>query len=228
MKTSEKGIELNISLEDFCPQAIKCLKSEKYYTIGFGHCGKDVKENDTITKSKAIDLLKSDLEKFEKKVNKYSSYDFTQNEYDALMSFCYNVGNIDQLTAKGTRSKKEIADKMLLYCKSGGKVIRGLQKRREKERSLFLKSSTSNFYPRYIGASNDLNTIFSAIGVPNNLNGSWEKRKAIATKNGIYDYVGSLTDNVKLIALAKNGKLKRVDQFHPFILYIETTRKNLF
>ena len=210
MKTSEKGIELIISSEGFCTKATTCLKSEKYYTIGFGHYGKDVKENDTITKSKAIDLLKSDLEKFEKKVNKYSSYNFTQNEYDSLVSFCYNVGNIDQLTAKGTRSKKEIADKMLLYCKSGGKVIRGLQKRREKERALFLKSSTSNFYPRYTGASNDLNTIFSAIGVPNHLNGCWEKRKAIATKNGIYDYVGSLTDNVKLIALAKNGKLKRV------------------
>ena len=210
MKTSENGIELIISFEVFCPKATKCLKSEKYYTIGFGHYGKDVKENDTITKSKAIDLLKSDLEKFEKKVNKYNSYNFTQNEYDALVSFCYNVGNIDQLTAKGTRSKKEIADKILLYCKSGGKVIRGLQKRREKERALFLKSSTSNFYPRYTGASNDLNTIFSAIGVPNHLNGCWEKRKAIATKNGIYDYVGSLTDNVKLIALAKNGKLKRV------------------
>ena len=210
MKTRKKGIELIISFEGFCPNATKCLKSEKYYTIGFGHYGKDVKENDTITKSKAIDLLKSDLEKFEKKVNKYSSYNFTQNEYDALVSFCYNVGNIDQLTAKGTRSKKEIADKMLLYCKSDGKVIRGLQKRREKERALFLKSSTSNFYPRYVGASNDLNIIFSAIGVPNHLNGCWEKRKAIATKNGIYDYVGSLTDNVKLIALAKNGKLKRV------------------
>lgn len=100
---------------------------------------------------------------------------------------------------------------MLLYCKSGGNVIRGLQKRREKERALFLKCSTSNFYPRYIGASNDINTIFSAIGVPNRLNGCWERRKAIATKNGVYDYVGSLTDNVKLIALAKNGKLKRVE-----------------
>lgn len=211
MKTSEKGIELITRFEGFCSKAAKCLKSEKYYTIGFGHYGKDVKENDTITKSKAVDLLKSDLEKFEKKVNKYSSYDFTQNEFDALISFCYNVGNIDQLTAKGTRSKKEIADKMLLYCKSGGKVISGLQKRREKERALFLKSSTSNFYPRYIGASNDINTIFSAIGVPNHLNGCWERRKAIATKNGIYDYVGSLTDNVKLIALAKNGKLKRVE-----------------
>lgn len=211
MKTSKKGIELIIGLEGFCSKAAKCLKSEKYYTIGFGHYGKDVGENDTITKSKAIELLKSDLSKFEKKVDKYSAYNFTQNEFDALVSFCYNVGNIDQLTAKGTRTKKEIADKMLLYCKSGGKVIIGLQKRREKERALFLKCSTSNFYPRYVGASNDLNTIFSAIGVPNHLNGCWERRKVIATKNGIYDYVGSLTDNIKLIALAKNGKLKRVE-----------------
>ena len=125
MKTSEKGIELIISFEGFCFKATKCLKSEIYYTIGFGHYGKDVKENDTITKSKAFDLLKSDLEKFEKKVNKYSAYNFTQNEFDALVSFCYNVGNIDQLTAKGTRSKKEIADKMLLYCKSRGNLIRG-------------------------------------------------------------------------------------------------------
>lgn len=211
MKISEKGIELIIGFEGFCPKAIKCLKSEKYYTIGFGHYGKDVGENDTITKLKAIELLKSDLSKFEKKVDKYGAYNFTQNEFDALVSFCYNIGNIDQLTAKGTRTKKEIADKMLLYCKSGGKVIRGLQKRREKERALFLKCSKSNFYPRYIGASNDINTIFSSIGVPNHLNGCWERRKAIATKNGIYDYVGSLTDNVKLIALAKNGKLKRVE-----------------
>lgn len=211
MKTSKKGIELIIGFEGFSPKATKCLKSEKYYTIGFGHYGKDVGENDTITKTKAIELLKSDLVKFEKKVEKYSAYDFTQNEFDALVSFCYNVGNIDQLTAKGTRTKKEIADKMLLYCKSGGKVIRGLQKRREKERALFLKGSTSNFYPKYTGASNDLNTIFSAIGVPNHLNGCWERRKAVANRNGIYDYVGGLVDNVKLIALAKSGKLKRVD-----------------
>ncbi len=87
MRTSEKGIELIISFEGFCPNATKCLKSEKYYTIGFGHYGKDVKENDTITKSKAIDLLKSDLEKFEKKVNKYS---LKFNEFETLNKLIYS------------------------------------------------------------------------------------------------------------------------------------------
>ena len=215
MRTSEKGINLIISFEGFCGKATKAVSTEKYYTIGYGHYGKDVKETDTITKTDAIELLKKDIKKFETKVMKYNSvYDFTQNEFDALVSFAYNVGNIDQLAARGTRTRKEIADAMLRYIKSGGTVLNGLRKRRVRERELFLnnsnpKCSTSNFYPKYTGASKDLNTVFSAIGVPTHLNGSWEKRKAIATKNGIYDYVGSLTDNIRLLALAKSGKLKK-------------------
>lgn len=210
MKTSKKGVELIIDFEGFCSKATKAVPTEKYYTIGYGHYSKDVKENDTITKENAIDLLEKDLKRFETKVMKYNSvYNFTQNEFDALVSFAYNVGNIDQLTAKGKRTKKEIADAMLRYIKSGGNVLDGLRKRRNKERELFLNCSTSNFYPKYTGASKDLNTVFSAIGVPSHLNGSWEKRKAIATKNGIYDYVGSLTDNIRLLALAKSGKLKK-------------------
>lgn len=215
MRISEKGINLIIGFEGFCGKATKAVSTEKYYTIGYGHYGKDVNENDTITKSDAIELLKKDIKKFETKVMKYNTaYHFTQNEFDALVSFAYNVGNIDQLTARGTRTRKEIADAMLRYIKSGGTVLNGLRKRRVKERELFLnnsipKCSTSNFYPKYTGASKDLNTVFSAIGVPSHLNGSWEKRKAIATKNGIYDYVGSLTDNIRLLALAKSGKLKK-------------------
>ena len=211
MKTSENGIDLIISFEGFCPKATKCLKSEKYYTIGFGHYGKDVKENDTITKSKAVDLLKSDLEKFEKKVNKYSTYDFTQNEFDALVSFCYNVGNIDQLTAKGTRTKKEIADAMLLYIKSGGNVLDGLRKRRTMERELFLKCSTSNFYPKYNGASKDIDVVLSSIGVNSNFYGNYKKRIPLAEVNGIKNYTGSLSDNIKLLSLAKTGNLKKVE-----------------
>lgn len=215
MRTSEKGINLIIDFEGFCGKATKAVSTEKYYTIGYGHYGKDVNENDTITKSDAIELLKKDIKKFETKVMKYNKvYGFTQNEFDALVSFAYNVGNIDQLTARGTRTRKEIADAMLLYIKSGGSVLNGLRKRRVRERELFLnnsipKCSASNFYPKYTGASKDLNTVFSVIGVPSHLNGSWEKRKAIATKNGIYDYVGSLTDNIRLLALAKSGKLKK-------------------
>ena len=211
MKISENGLNLIISFEGFCPKATKAVKTEKYYTIGYGHYGKDVDENQTITKENALSLLKNDMKRFETKVMKYNNcYNFTQNEFDALVSFAYNVGNIDKLTAKGTRTKKEIADSMLLYIKSGGNVLDGLRKRRTKERELFLNGSTSNFYPKYNGASKDIDIVLSSIGVKSSLYGNYKKRIPLAKVNGIKNYTGSMADNIKLLSLAKTGNLKKV------------------
>ena len=211
MKISENGLNLIISFEGFCPKATKAVKTEKYYTIGYGHYGKDVGENQTITKEDALKLLKKDMKRFETKVMKYNNcYNFTQNEFDALVSFAYNVGNIDRLTAKGTRTKKEIADAMLLYIKSGGNVLDGLRKRRIRERELFLKCSTSNFYPKYNGASKDIDVVLSSIGVNSKFYGNYKKRIPLAEVNGIKNYTGNLSDNIKLLSLAKSGNLKKV------------------
>lgn len=212
MKISKAGIDFIIEFEGFSAKACKCVNTEKYYTIGYGHYGSDVKKDDTITKEEARKLLESDLLSFEKKVSKYDSkYDFNQNEFDALVSFAYNVGNIDQLTAKGTRSREKIAECMLLYNKSGGKVLNGLVKRREAESNLFLSSvSTSNYYPKYVGNSNNIDIVLKAIGVSDKYLGSWTCRKPIANNNGILNYTGSMAHNLKLISLAKSGKLKRV------------------
>ena len=212
MKISENGLKLIIDFEGFCPKATKAVKTEKYYTIGYGHYGKDVEENQTITKKEALLLLKNDVKRFESKVMKYyDCYNFTQNEFDALVSFAYNVGNIEQLTAKGTRTKKEIAEAMLLYIKSGGNVLNGLRKRRNKERELFLKCSTSNFYPKYNGASKDIDVVLSAIGVKSIFYGNYKKRIPLAKANGIKNYTGGLSDNIKLLSLAKTGNLKKVE-----------------
>lgn len=211
MKISENGLNLIISFEGFCPKATKAVKTEKYYTIGYGHYGKDVDEKQTITKEEALTLLKKDIKRFETKVMKYNDcYNFTQNEFDALVSFAYNVGNIDQLTAKGTRTKKEIADAMLLYIKSGGNVLNGLRKRRNKERELFLKCSTSNFYPKYNGASKDIDVVLSSVGVNSKFYGNYKKRIPLAEVNDIKNYTGSPSDNIKLLSLAKTGNLKKV------------------
>ena len=211
MKISENGLNLIISFEGFCPKATKAVKTEKYYTIGYGHYGKDVGEKQAITKEEALTLLKKDMKRFETKVMKYNNcYNFTQNEFDALVSFAYNVGNIDQLTAKGTRTKKEIADAMLLYIKSGGNVLDGLRKRRIRERELFLKCSTSNFYPKYNGASKDIDVVLSSIGVNSKFYGNYKKRIPLAEVNGIKNYTGNLSDNIKLLSLAKSGNLKKV------------------
>lgn len=107
-------------------------------TIGYGHTGKDVKPNQTITKKKAIILLKKDLARFERHVQSYNYiYEWTDNEFSALVSFAFNIGNIDQLTAYGTRTRSQIRSAMLKYVKANGKTLQGLVKRRKAELKLF-------------------------------------------------------------------------------------------
>ena len=210
MKISKKGIELIISFEGFSNRACKCVPTEKYYTIGYGHYGKDVASDATITKKDAFALLKKDLSLFEKKVDKYNHiYHFSPNEFDALVSFCYNVGNIDKLTVNGRRSKSEIADAMLRYTHSGGKELRGLVRRRTMERELFLSDSGASYYSKYVGTDKNIDVIFRKIGVESKYIGSYLARKPIAKANGIDNYGGSFNENTMLILLAKQGKLKR-------------------
>lgn len=142
MTINDKGIKLIKSFEGLRLKAYKALPSEKYFTIGYGHYGADVKEGQTITEAEAEALLRSDLKKYEAKVNKYSAYNWNDNEFSALVSFAYNIGNIDGLTKKGERSREEIKKVWKSYCKSGWKEIPGLVRRREAELKLFNEGET--------------------------------------------------------------------------------------
>lgn len=142
MMINDKGITLIKSFEGLRLKAYKALPSEKYYTIGYGHYGADVKEGQTITEAEAEALLRADLKKYEAKVNKYSAYNWNDNEYSALVSFAYNIGNIDGLTKKGERSREEIKKVWTSYSKAGGKELPGLVRRREAELKLFNEDET--------------------------------------------------------------------------------------
>lgn len=135
---SANGLNLIKSFEGCKLTAYKCVPTEKYYTIGYGHYGSDVKAGMTITLKRAEELLLQDCQKFVNHVNTYmDKYNFNQNQFDALVSFAYNIGNIKQLTANGTRTMAQISAKITAYNKSGGKVLNGLVKRRAKEKELF-------------------------------------------------------------------------------------------
>lgn len=140
MTISNKGIALIGRFEGCRLTAYKCPAG--VWTIGYGHTGSvdgvKVGNGMKITKDKATELLRFDCARFEAHVSKYSRYNWTQNEFDALVSFAYNVGNINGLTASGKRSRSEIAEAMLRYNKAGGKVLSGLTRRRQAERELFL------------------------------------------------------------------------------------------
>lgn len=117
------------------------------WTIGYGITnadrsitGKLIHKGMKISKDTAEKWLRESLiKKYLPLVLKYDKqYNWNQNELDALVSFCYNIGSIKQLTADGTRSKAVVASKILQYNKAGGKVYRGLTRRRKAERELFL------------------------------------------------------------------------------------------
>lgn len=112
----------------------------KYYSIGYGHNGPDVKPDMTVTKEQAEELFKWDLKKFENGVN--STGVWSQNEFDALLDFSYNcgLGSLQNIVKLDTR--EQIADKMLEYCKdSHGVTLPGLVARRQFDHDLFLRDS---------------------------------------------------------------------------------------
>ena len=72
------------------------------------------------------------------------------------------------------------------------------------------KVAVAQYYNKYTGISTKVDTVLSDIGVPAKYRGSWAKRKPIANKNGIKLYVGTASQNNKMISLAQKGKLKKV------------------
>jgi GH24 family phage-related lysozyme (muramidase) len=145
MTISDNGISLIKRFEGCRLIAYKPVAAERYYTIGYGHYGKDVYAGMHITQAQADAYLRQDLAKYEHKVDIYDgTYHWSQNEFDALVSFAYNVGSIDQLTAHGTRSKQQIADKILSYVYGAGhRKLSGLVTRRKAEHELFIRENPS-------------------------------------------------------------------------------------
>lgn len=141
MAVSERGVELVAKYEGWRLQAYKCPAG--VWTIGYGHTA-GVKPGDTLPSQEyAKKLLKEDLAKYAASVNNcvkkgLIAFPLTQNQFDALTSFCYNCGAGSLQKLVTGRSAAEVADKLPAYNKGGGKVLAGLVKRREEERALFL------------------------------------------------------------------------------------------
>lgn len=146
LSISNNGLALIKKFEGCKLTAYKPISTEKYWTIGYGHYGSDVKQGQTITQSQADTYLKSDCATAEKAVNRYNDkYYWNQNQFDALVSFTFNcgVGNLNMLLNNGSRTIAEISAKITAYNKAGGKVLQGLVNRRAAEKELFDKSLTS-------------------------------------------------------------------------------------
>ena len=139
MKTSQRGINLIKQFEGVRLTAYKCPAG--VYTIGYGHT-RGVKRGMKITEEEASAYLAADLLNSEKAVERYDSvYHWNQYEFDALVSFTFNCGatNLRSLLRNGQRNRSQIAATLPLYRKAGGKVLKGLERRRAAEKALFLE-----------------------------------------------------------------------------------------
>jgi GH24 family phage-related lysozyme (muramidase) len=118
----------------------KAYDDFKQMSIGYGTRAR--KGETSISKGEAESRLAAELGKARSHVenlNEKYGYDFSPNQLDALTSFSYNVGSLNQLTENGKRDKATIARKILEYNKAGGKVLKGLANRRKAEHNLFIQ-----------------------------------------------------------------------------------------
>lgn len=144
-KTSEVGKKLIKQFEGFRAAAYVCPAG--VVTIGYGTTeifGKPVKLGSTITSDEADRFLEEDLKKFEDAINKNVNITITQNQFDALVSFVYNVGIGNFITSTLLKKINEgkiqdAANEFLRWNKANKKVLAGLTRRRQAERDLFLK-----------------------------------------------------------------------------------------
>ena len=143
---SKAGINLITSFED--------LKLDAYddgtgtWTIGFGTTvypdGIRVKQGDHCTVEQAKSFFQHDLKRFQASVNNTVRVMLSQNQFDALVSLSYNIGqnafnNSTLLKCLNAGNYQAAADQFLVWSKGGGQIFKGLVRRREVERALFLK-----------------------------------------------------------------------------------------
>ncbi len=141
MKISQKGIDLVKSFEGLELKAYK--DSVGVVTIGYGSTGSHVSMGMRITREQAEQLLKKALERFEKGVSDLVKVPLNQNQFDALVSFSFNLGlgNLKSSTLLKKLNVKDYqgaADEFPRWNRAGGKVLKGLTRRRIAERDLFL------------------------------------------------------------------------------------------
>lgn len=143
MRTSQKGVSLIKSFEGLRLKAYQ--DSVGVWTIGYGAtCG--IAAGMTITNEQAERMLINDISRFEPEIERLVKVPLSQAQWDALMSFTYNLGaaNLGESTLLRLLNACDYAgaaEQFKRWNKAGGSVLPGLARRRSAERMMFLSSA---------------------------------------------------------------------------------------
>lgn len=150
MKISQSGIDLIKKFEGCSLTAYK-LEGESYWTIGYGRTFDNSITASTVwTQEQAEEALIEDLAKYEKYVNNIALVKFpnmTQNQFNALVSYCYNrgQGGLKQLI-NASETLSEVSSNLIIYWGSAERYKTGLLRRRKAEQELFNTIELSKEY----------------------------------------------------------------------------------
>lgn len=146
MKISQRGIDLIKQAEGLRLEAYQ--DSVRVWTIGYGHT-REVRVGQVITEKEAEGLLREDLDEFERGVLYATSpVKLTQGQFDALVSFSFNLG-LGSLNSSTLLKKLKAGDasgasfEFQRWVYADAKKLPGLVKRREAERQLFISENES-------------------------------------------------------------------------------------
>lgn len=227
-KIGTAGLNLIKSFEGCRLTAYKAVPTEKYWTIGWGHYGSDVKRGDKITQAEADALLVKDVASSVAAVNNPAYCPITaslnQNQFDALVSFTFNCRAASLKTLCKGRTAAQIADKLTAYNKSGGKVLAGLVRRREAEQKLFnTPVETATAEPDTVkDVQTWLNRNFSSGLTPDGLYGTQTKRalvKALQKTLGVVaDGIYGAKTEAAVKTLKKGSSGKQVEVLQGFLI----------
>ena len=139
MKCSQEGLELIKKFEGCKLKSYKCPAG--VWTIGYGHT-EDIKEDDIVSPEEANKLLRADVFKFEEYVTDNVIVNLTQNQFDALVAWTFNLGvgnlrNSTMLKKLNNADYTSVPFEMKRWNKAGGKTLDGLVRRRQAESLLF-------------------------------------------------------------------------------------------
>lgn len=140
MKISVEGLALIKKFEGLELDAYKCAAG--VWTIGYGHT-KGVQEGDVWSEAQANEMLEIELEEFEGYINDNVTVALSQNQFDALVSWVYNLGPANlkastMLKVLNSGDYEGVPAQIKRWNKAGGKVLEGLIRRREAEALLFI------------------------------------------------------------------------------------------
>lgn len=144
MKISNEGLQLIRKYEGYKTTPYRCPAG--LYTVGYGHLiGNGLQLPDEWNRKFSLgeidELLRTDLARFEQGVSRYCPVYLTQSQFDALVSFSFNLGlgvlQRSTLRQKINRGDADAAKVILKYNMAGGRILKGLTRRRQAEYNLF-------------------------------------------------------------------------------------------